>query len=237
MLVVLSLVPLFVVIAIVWPICAIMKQREAPSDYTFTASVAAWYVQIMAMVGIMVFTIGIGYLFKSLIGYLHLGFSYGLASLPILGSQDSVSVATLEHQRLVDLLVRAPSFLIGGPVIYFVHAYLSRTVSPQRVRAPNWVRRGSQLVQTIFLGLASTLCSLIALNLLLGYLLVPPPGNQVNTPFGEMLDFALAFSGAFVAHVVIWRSYPGGSWWSPPDIWPPRGKKSSSDRAHGPAVS
>ncbi len=236
MLVVLSLVPLFVVIAIVWPIVAIAKQREEPSDYPFTASVAAWYAQIMAMVGIVVFTVGIGYLFKSLIGYLHLGFSYGPMSLPLQGSQDSVSAASLEQQRQVDLLVRAPSFLVGGPVIYFVHASLSPTVLPQRVRAPGWVRRGSQLVQTIFLGLVSTLCSLIAFNLLFGYLLIPPPGNQPAAPFGEMLGFALAFSGASVAHMVIWRSYPGGSWWSPPDVWPPE-REPSPDQSKGPAVN
>src|SRR5215470_15113509 len=71
MLVVLGLVPIFIVIAIIWPIVAIAKQQQAQSGYTFTACVAAWYAQIMVMVGIVVFTIGIGYLFKSLIGYLN----------------------------------------------------------------------------------------------------------------------------------------------------------------------
>jgi hypothetical protein len=236
MLIVLSLVPLVLVIAIVWPIVAIMKQRDEPLEYTFTACIAAWYAQIMAMVGIVVFTVGIGYLFKSLIGYLHLGFSYGPASFPILGTQDSVSGASLEQQRQVDLLVRAPSLLVGGPVIYFVHASLSRTVSAQRLHAPYWVRRGSQLVQTIFLGTVSTFSSLIALNLLLGYLLIPPLGNQPAAPFGEMLGFALAFIGAFVAHIVIWRSYPGGSWWSPPDVWPPAGK-GEPDSSNSPVAS
>lgn len=146
-------------------------------------------------------------------------------------------MAPLEQQHLVDLAVRTPVLLVSGPVIYCVHASLSRTASPQRVRAPRWVRRGSQLVQTIFLGVVGTLCSLLALNLLLGYLVISPPPNQANVPFGEMLGFALAFTGAFVAHVMIWRSYPGGSWWSPPDDWPPRGKQSSPDRAHSPTVS
>ena len=236
MLVVLSLTPLFLAIAIVWPIVAILKQREETSEYTFTACVAAWYAQIMAMVGIVVFTAGIGYLFKSLIGYLHLGFSYGPVSFPILGSQGSLSGASLEQQRQVDLLVRAPSFLVGGPVIYFVHASLSRTVSAQRLHAPYWVRRGSQLVQTLLLGMVSTLSSLIALNLLLGYLLIPPLGNQPGAPFGEMLGFALAFIGAFVAHIIIWGSYPGGSWWSPPDIWPPA-RRASPKSSKGPAAS
>lgn len=54
----------------------------------------------------------------------------------------------------------------------------------------------------------------------LGYLLISPLGNQPRVPFGEMLGFALAFMGAFVAHVVIWRGYPGGLWWAPPDGWP-----------------
>ena len=63
MFVILSLAPLFVVIAIVWPIVAIAKQLLEPSEYTFTACVAAWYAQIMVMVGIVVLTIGIGYLF------------------------------------------------------------------------------------------------------------------------------------------------------------------------------
>jgi len=76
----------------------------------------------------------------------------------------------------------------------------------------------------------NTFCGLIALNLLLGYLLIAPPGNQPAAPFGEMLGFALAFSGAFIAHVLIWRSYPGGSWWSPPDSWPP-------ERSKGPGMS
>lgn len=62
---------------------------------------------------------------------------------------------------------------MSGPVIYFVHAYLSRTASPLRIRAPGWVRRGSQLVQTIFLGVASKPQSVLALNLLLGYLVIP----------------------------------------------------------------
>lgn len=236
MLVVLSLVPLFLVIAIVWPIVAIMKQREERSEYTFTACVAAWYAQIMAMMGIVVFTVGIGYLFKSLIGYLHLGFSYGPASFPILDSQGSLSGASLEQQRQVDLLVRAPSFLVGGPVIYFVHASLSRTVSVKHLHAPYWVRRGSQLMQTIFLGTVSTFSSLIALNLLLGYLLIPSPGNQPAAPFGELLGFALAFIGAFVAHLVIWRSYPGGTWWSPPDVWPPA-RRALPDSSQGPVAS
>ncbi len=74
MFVVLGLVPLFIVIAIVWPIVAIVKQQQERSDYTFTACIASWYAQIMCMVGIVVFTIGIGYLFKSLIGSLNLGF-------------------------------------------------------------------------------------------------------------------------------------------------------------------
>jgi hypothetical protein len=224
MLVVLGLVPIVIVIAIVWPIAAIAKQQEALSGYTFTACVAAWYAQIMAMVGIVVFTIGIGYLFKSLIGYLNLGFSYGPMPLLILGQEGPTTVASLEQQRLVDLLVRTPSLMVGGPAIYFVHAYLSRTVSAQRVRAPSWVIRGSQLVQTIFLGTVSTVAGLLALNLLLGYLLISPPGNQLRVPFGEMLGFALAFMGAFVAHVVIWRRYPGGTWWAPPDGWPPTGQ-------------
>ncbi len=81
--------------------------------------------------------------------------------------------------------------------------------------------RGGQLVQTIFLGTVSTVSGLLALNLLLGYLLISPPGNQSRVPFGEMLGFALAFMGAFVAHMLIWRRYPGGSWWAPPDGWPP----------------
>ena len=130
-------------------------------------------------------------------------------------------MAALEQQRQVDLLVRTPSLMVAGPVIYFVHAYLSRTVSARRVLAPYWVMRGSQLVQTIFLGMVSTLSSLLALNLVLGYLLISPLGNQHRAPFGEILGFALAFIGAFVAHVVIWRRYPGGSWWSPPDVWQP----------------
>ena len=114
----------------------------------------------------------------------------------------------------------APSLLVAGPVIYFVFAYLSRSASAKRVRAPFWVLRGSQLIQTIFLGTVSVLCGLLALNLVLGYFLISPPGNQSNVPFGEMLGFALAFTGAFVAHVSIWRSYPGGTWWSPPEGWP-----------------
>ncbi len=230
MFVVLGLVPIFIVIAIMWPIVAIAKQREAQPGYTFTACVAAWYAQIMGMVGIVIFTIGIGYLFKGLIGYLNLGFSYGPLSLPLLGQDGPTTVAVLEQQRQVDLLVRTPSFMVAGPVIYFVYAYLSRTVSAQRVQAPYWVLRGSQLLQTIFLGTVSTLSSLVALNLVLGYLLISAPGNQPNAPFGEMLGFALAFMGAFVAHVLIWRSYPGGSWWSPPDVWPPT-RQASHDSA------
>jgi hypothetical protein len=233
MLVVLGLVPIFIVIAIVWPIVAIAKiakQQEAQSGYSFTACMAAWYAQIMAMVGIVVFTIGIGYLFKSLIGYLNLGFSYGPLSSPLLGQDGPTTVASLEQQRQVDLLVRTPSFMVAGPIIYFVHAYLSRTVSAQRLRAPYWVMRGSQLVQTIFLGTVSTVSSLLALNLVLGYLLIFPLGNQPRASFGEMLGFALAFMGAFVAHVVIWRRYPGGSWWSPPNVWPPT-RQASHDSA------
>jgi len=221
MLVVLGLVPIVIVIAIVWPIVAIAKQQSGQSGYTFTACVAAWYAQIMGMVGIVVFTIGIGYLFKSLIGYLNLGFSYGPPSFPLLGQDGPTTVAALAQQRQVDLLVRTPSFMVAGPIIYFVHAYLSRTVLAQRMQAPYWVLRGSQLLQTIFLGTVSTLSSLVALNLVLGYLLISSLGNQPRVPFGEMLGFALAFMGAFVAHVVIWRRYPGGSWWSPPDVWPP----------------
>jgi len=236
MLVVLGLVPLVLVIVIIWPIVAIARQREEPADYPLIASVAAWYAQIMAMEGIVVFTVGLGYLFKGLIGFLNLSFSYGPASFPILGVQIPASVASLE-QHLVDLAVRTSVLLVSGPVIYCVHASLSRTASPQRVRAPRWVRRGSQLVQTIFLGVVGTLCSLLALNLLLGYLVISPPPNQANVPFGEMLGFALAFTGAFVAHVMIWRSYPGGSWWFPPDDWPPRSKQSSPDRADSPTVS
>jgi len=41
MLVVLGLMPLFIVIAITWPIVAIAKQQEAQSGYTFTACMAA----------------------------------------------------------------------------------------------------------------------------------------------------------------------------------------------------
>ena len=237
MVVVLGLVPLVLVIVIIWPIVALARQREEPADYPLTASVAAWYAQIMAMVGIVVFTAGVGYLFKSLIGSLNLSFSYGPASFPLLGVQSPVSVASLEQQHLVDLAVRVPVLLVSGPVIYFVHASLSRTASSQRVRAPGWVRRGSQLVQTIFLGVTSTLCGVLALNLLLGYLVISPSSGQANAPFGEMLGFALAFSRAFVAHVLIWRSYPGGTWWSPPDVWPPQGKHSSPDRSHGLAAS
>ena len=229
MLVVLALVPLFIVVAIVWPIVAIARQREEPSNYTFTACAAAWYAQLMAMAGIVVFTIGIGYLFKSLIGYLNPAFSYGPASFPVPGLGGSATLASLEQQRQVDLLVRTPSFMLGGPVIYFIYAYLSRTVSAQRVRAPYWVLRGSQFIQTAFLGTVSTLAGLIALNLVLGYALVVSPVNQPGAPFGEMLGFALAFTGAFIAHVMIWRSYAGGTWWSPPDTWPPARRPKPED--------
>jgi hypothetical protein len=235
--VVLGLVPLVLVIVIIWPIVALARQRKEPADYPLTASVAAWYAQIMAMVGIVVFTAGVGYLFKSLIGSLNLSFSYWPAPLPIPGIQGPANAASLEQQRLLDLAVRTPVLLVSGPVIYFVHAYLSRTASPQRGRAPGWVRRGSQLVQTIFLGVVGTLCSVLALTLLLGYLVISPSPGQANVPFGEMLGFALAFTGAFVAHVLIWRSYPGGTWWSPPDAWPPQRKRSSPDRSHDPAAS
>jgi len=220
MLVVLGLASLFVVIAIVWPIVAIAKEQSAQTEYSFTACVAGWYAQIMAMVGIIVFTAGLGYLFKGIIGYLDLNYSYGYMSFPILGALGQPNVAYLEQQRMVDLVVRSPSLLVAGPVIYFVFAYLSRSVSAQKVRAPYWVLRGSQLIQTIFLGTACVICGLLALNLVLGYFLISPLGNQSNVPFGEMLGFALAFSGAFIAHVWIWRSYPGGTWWSPPDGWP-----------------
>ena len=228
MFVILSLAPLFVVIAIVWPIVAIAKQLLEPSEYTFTACVAAWYAQIMVMVGIVVLTIGIGYLFKSLFGYLDLNYSYRPLSLPILGILGPTNVAYLEQQRLVDLVVRVPGLLVAGPVIYFVFAYLSRTASAQRVPAPYWVLRGSQLILTIFLGTVSVICGLLALNLGLGYLLNSTSGIQPNVPFGEMLGFALAFIGAFVAHIWIWRSFPGGTWWSPPDDWP-RAKKTSPE--------
>jgi hypothetical protein len=225
--VIIGLVPLFFIIVILWPIVAITKQRSVSSEYTYTACVAGWYAQIMAMVGIVVFTAGIGYLFKGIIGLLNLYYSYGYMSFPSLGALGQTNVAYLEQQRMVDLVVRAPSLLVAGPVIYFVFAYLSRTVSAKRARAPYWVLRGSQLIQTIFLGTASVLCGLLALNLVLGYFLISPLGNQSNVPFGEMLGFALAFTGAFVAHVWIWRSYPGGTWWSPPDGWP-RIQKTSS---------
>jgi len=218
--VIIVLIPLFVIIVILWPIVAITMQHSESSEYSFTACVAGWYAQIMAMVGIVVFTAGIGYLFKSVISYLDLYYSYGYMSFPILGALGQSNVAYLEQQRMVDLVVRAPSLLIAGPVIYFVFAYLSRSVSTKRVQAPYWVLRGSQLLQTIFLGTVSVLCSLLALNLLLGYFLISPLGNQSNVPFGEMLGFALAFTGALIAHVWIWRSFPGGTWWSPPDGWP-----------------
>ena len=227
MFVVFGLASLFIVILIVWPIVAIAKEQSAQTEYTFTACVAAWYAQIMAMVGIVVFTAGIGYLFKGIVGYLNLYYSYGYMSFPFLGALGQTNVAYLEQQRLVDLVVRAPSLLVAGPVIYFVFAYLSRTASTKRAQAPYWVLRGSQLIQTIFLGTVSVLSSLLALNLILGYFLVSPLGNQSNAPFGEMLGFALAFTGAFVAHIRIWRSYPGGTWWSPPEGWPGRLQKTS----------
>jgi hypothetical protein len=220
MFVIIGLVPLFIIIAIVWPIVAISKEQSAQTEYTFTACVAGWYAQIMAMVGIVIFTAGLGYLFKGIIGCLNLYYSYGYMSFPILGTLGQTNVAYLEQQRMVDLVVRAPSLLVAGPVIYFVFAYLSRTVSTKRVLAPFWVLRGSQLIQTIFLGTVSVLCGLLALNLVPGYFLISPIGNQSNVPFGEMFGFALAFTGAFVAHVWIWRSYPGGTWWSPPEGWP-----------------
>ena len=220
MLVVLGLASLFVVISIMWPIVAIAKEQSERTEYTFTACVAGWYAQIMAMVGIIVFTTGIGYLFKSILGFLNLNYSYGYMSFPILGALGQPNVAYLEQQRMVDLAVRAPSLLVSGPVIYFVFAYFSRSVSAQKVRAPYWVLRGSQLIQTIFLGTACVLCGLLALNLVLGYFLISPLSTQSNMPFGEMLGFALAFSGAFIAHIWIWRSYPGGTWWSPPEGWP-----------------
>ena len=220
MLVVLGLAPLFVVISIVWPMLAIAKEQSERTEYTFTACVAGWYAQIMAMVEIVVFTAGIGYLFKGIIGYLDLYYSYGYVPFPILGALGQPNVAYLEQQRIVDLVVRAPSLLVAGPVIYFGFAYLSRSVSVQKAQAPYWVLRGSQLIQTIFLGTVSVFCSVIALNLVPGYFLISPLGNQSNVPFGEMLGFALAFTGAFVAHVWIWRSNPGGTWWSPPDGWP-----------------
>ena len=155
--VIIGLVPLFVIIVILWPIVAITKQHSASPEYTFTACVAGWYAQIMAMVGIVVFTAGIGYLFKGIIGYLNLNWSYGYMSFPILGALGQTTVVYLEQQRLVDLVVRAPSLLVAGPVIYFVFAYLSRSVSTKRVPAPYWVLRGSQLLQTIFLGTVSVL--------------------------------------------------------------------------------
>jgi hypothetical protein len=222
MFVVLGLAPLFVVISIVWPIVTIAKEQTARTEYSFTACVAGWYAQIMAMVGIIVFTAGLGYLFKGVIGYLELGYSYGSVSFPIVGALSQTNTAYLEQQRLVDLAVRTPSLLVAGPVIYFVFAYLSRTVSPRRAHAPYWVLRGSQLIQTIFLGTVSVLCGLLALNLVLGYFLISPIGNSSNVPFGEMLGFALAFTGAFVAHIWMWRSFPGGTWWSPPEGWPNR---------------
>jgi hypothetical protein len=219
-LIVLGIVPLFVVIAIIWPIVAIAHQRSHNAEYPFTACVAAWYAQIMAMVGIVVFTTGIGYLFQSLIGYLDMSYSYGPLSLPIVGAAGSTAIASLEQQRLIDLVVRAPSFLVAGPVIYFVFASLSRTASAQRVPVPDWVLRGSQLIQTMLLGTVSVLCGLLALNQVLGYVLRTLSGIGPNAPFGEFLGFALAFTGAFVAHIWIWRSFPGGTWWSPPEGWP-----------------
>jgi hypothetical protein len=131
MLVVLGLASLFVVISIVWPIVAIAKENLERTEYTFTACIAGWYAQIMAMVGIIVFTAGIGYLFKGIISLLNLYYSYGYMSYPILGAQGQTNVAYLEQQRLGDLVVRAPSLLVAGPVIYFVFAYLSRSVSYQ----------------------------------------------------------------------------------------------------------
>ncbi len=229
MFVVLGLVPLILVISIVWPIVAIAKVQTARTDCSFTACVAGWYAQIMAMVGIIVFTAGLGYLFKGIIGYLGLDYSYGSMSFPIAGALSQTNMEYLEQQRLVDLVVRTPSLMIAGPVIYFVFAYLSRTVSAQRNQNPYWVMRGSQLLQTIFLGAVSVLCGLLALNLLLGYFLISPIGNQSNVPFGEMLGFALAFTGAFVAHILIWRSYPGGTWWSPPEGWPSKVQKMSPE--------
>ena len=220
MLVVLGFATFFVVISLVWPIVAISKEQTAQAEYTYTACVAGWYAQIMAMLGIVIFTAGLGYLFKGIIGYLNLHYSYGYMSFPILGALGQTHMAYLEQQRMVDLVVRAPSLLVAGPVIYFVFAYLSRTVSAKRVQAPHWVLRGSQLIQTIFLGTVSVLSGLLALNLALGYFLISPVGTQSNVPFGEMSGFALAFTGAFVAHVLIWRSYPGGTWWSPPAGWP-----------------
>jgi hypothetical protein len=182
----------------------------------------------MAMLGIVVFTVGIGYLFKSLIGYLGISFSYGPMSLTIPGPAGSTEVTSLEQQRLADLVVKAPSFLVAGPVIYFVFAYLSRTASVRRVPAPYWVLRGSRLMQSIFLGTASVLCGLLALNQVLGYLLNAASGIQPNAPFGELPGFALAFIGGFIAHMWIWRSFPGGTWWAPPDGWP-RTKKTSPE--------
>ncbi len=67
LLVVLGLASLFVVISMVWPIIAISKEQSGRTEFTSTACVAGWYAQIMAMVGIVVFTAGIGYLFKGII--------------------------------------------------------------------------------------------------------------------------------------------------------------------------
>lgn len=48
----------------------------------------------------------------------------------------------------------------------------------------------------------------------------------------------------FLGIAIVWlivaimkqRGEPSGSWWSPPDIWPPE-RKASPDRSQGPAVS
>ena len=88
------------------------------------------------MVGIVVFTAGIGYLFKSILGYLDLNYSYGYMSFPIPGALGQPDVAYLEQQRMVDLVVRAPSLLVAGPMIYFVFAYFSRSVSVRKSELP-----------------------------------------------------------------------------------------------------
>lgn len=186
------LAPGLVLGAIAWGVVGVLRQRGR-EDFT-QATAAAFYAQVMIVVGVLATLAGGAVLVKLGLSLIDPSYSYTVA-MPGIG----YTPPSAGDQQAQDLILAA--MLAGvGLVVAGGHRLLAVVVERLPGGSPAWVRRGTLVAVTALTGLAGFLSLIVAGYQVLTYFIV---GSQQAGTFGDAAGAAAVFVPAWAAAMTL----------------------------------
>jgi hypothetical protein len=195
------LIPVAILGLVAWVVVGFMRLRTAEAFTLATAT--AFYARVLTIIGLLICLIGLGIVFKALLGFWDLAYSYASNlsyATPCMPAGVGPGCAGPPDNYWTQLrdqdLVMGLTLLVIGVFVALIHFYLTRFLTQLPGGAPTWQTRGSLLALTIPTAAAAIPSAAWGLYLMFSYFILGPA--QQSQPWGDPLGSALAFVPAWL---------------------------------------